>query len=235
MRQVSYSSLPYVSVTSGSTTLTYGAWTLLGTTDCAWDGLILTWSGMGQNQVLQLGIGSSSSPFVILENYFANAAGSQPILIPIHIPAGTSIYAQTASGQSASGNATNVAVTGIRAGGLPPEICGRQILSGNVSLSNSNLMLSIAASATIQITSAVLPTAAKRIWLMAGSLNGMEWAVGVGPSTSLVDTLISDLLSYSSQYSAISNEFPIFIPAGQNIFLVNQTTSSGYVSMYYLI
>ncbi len=224
----------YASITSGAA-LAYGGWTLAWTAPQEFDGLILTSGNQADNTIFNVGWGppgSSAPTFTALNNWLTSPPSAPGILIPIKVPNGANIFVQSAS--TVASEAVYVSFSGLPLGTLPDSQRGNQILSGNVSLAG-NLIGAMAGSSSLQVTSSPLTVSAKRFWVVNQSTTFLELGFGIGPSTSLVTKLATGLVNYSSSNGVVAQELPGFVPAGQNLFLVNDSGNSGQAALYYLI
>lgn len=207
---------------------TYGAWTSMWTAPFALDGLVLNWQPLAANSLIQIGIGPSQ--YIILENWLSFNNGSNPITIPVKIPAGVEIYGQYAVNNTDT--TTSYAVLeGIPSGSLPKESLGFRISSLGALISNTYFGVTYNASTIYQLTSSPLLIPAKRLWVIMAN-TPINFSVGLGPSTSLTDTLIQNLIGAQGTGNGYIQEVPIFAPAGNNLFA--DMTDANFGSFYIL-
>ena len=215
----------------------FGAWTVIwSNVPAPLDGYILTSYCSVSNSLLNIGIGpagSTSPTFIQLNNFQQAAAGGGTILVPIRVPAGATIFGQGAI----NGNTGNLSVTlsGIPSGNIPPSMIGNQILSGATGLSDAYFQTTFPGSSITQLTTTPTPDIVKMIWLNNTGNSSFQASIGIGPSTTLDEYIIENMLFYNSGYVAQLTAIPCFVPPGNNFFLDVVSTNGNQGTFLYLI
>lgn len=202
----------------------FGAWTAItGVLEDPLYGFDLIMSGPDQNtNNLALNIGIGSSPASNLINIFYFNTASRKAFIPIKVPAGVALYAQSAAG------ATNTITPFAQIFGYSQgyRFLGSQLLAFGFSLSNTYLSSTIGASSTSQLTTSPILTPIKKLIVSYGNGTNFPLSIGIGPGSSVVETIIPNIYYAGAIYSGVLDyEFDVDIPAGMNIFVTNGSTT----------
>jgi len=222
-----------VVIPSSTTNNTFGAWTSFLTLPYTFDSVDLIFcgtAGSSYNAALNLGIGSS--PAINLFSFLYFNVNWTRCHMPVRIPAGSTLYAQCAGGNTSTISPTLqlIGYTGVN------SRSGSFVGSAGFSLSNTYIVGPIPSSSTTQVTSSPIPYRIKRLYLNYGADSNFTISVGIGPSTTMTEVIAPSLFFPGRT----SNECLLYavdcdIPAGNNLFIDNTSSTECYGGINYLV
>lgn len=207
----------------------FGSWISIPAPLVPVDLVVVTFAGQSVNTIVQVGYGSA--PQIVHNGYFISGSGYSPMRVPVRCPAGQVIQLRAGS---SSANSFNFTVTGWSLGGMKSSDGDSILLSPGIS--PTSFFVGTAVGSTGVLLNS-LSTKIKKIWLnFQPQQVATEFDIAIGPSTSSMETILTDILvSSSTGFPSQVLEAEVEIPPGNNIYITNVQLNEAYGSLNALI